>query len=58
MPGKEVRSMAPIYTVREDPRLYDLLIRYPGIIGTPPSLERVFVIPPRPGPDPAPMIAR
>jgi hypothetical protein len=39
---------------RIDPRLYAILERYPGIIAIPPNLDRVFVIPPRPGPDPAP----
>ena len=43
-----------LLVIREDPRLYALIERYPGILGTPPSLDRVFVVPPRPGPDPAP----
>ena len=37
-----------------DPRLYALLERYPGIIAIPPNLDRVFVVPVRPGPDPTP----
>lgn len=44
--------------IGEDMRLYALLERYPGILGTPPSLERVFVVPPRPCPDPAPELRR
>jgi hypothetical protein len=41
-----------------DERLYSVIVRYPGLLAIPPVLDRVFVIPPRPGPDPAPDFLR
>jgi hypothetical protein len=41
-----------------DVRLYSVIVRYPGLLAIPPGLDRVFVVPPRPGPDPAPDVLR
>lgn len=46
------------FYIRENGRIYALIARYPGVLAIPPSLDRVFVVPPRPGPDPAPELAR
>lgn len=43
--------MASQFKVFDD-RVYALLERYPGIIAIPPNLDRVFVVPTRPGLDP------
>ncbi len=58
---KGVNAMSPSlsqFYVREDPRAGALIARYPGILAIPPSLDRVFAVPPRPGPDPGPELGR
>jgi hypothetical protein len=48
----------PIELKPPDVRLYSVIVRYPGLLATPPTLDRAFVIPPRPGPNPAPDFLR